>query len=99
LNYDDVIVQPKILIKHEFKVLYLLGGFYSDANLDPSLIREIISFDIKLEKYFKQNNLEKPSIYSIDILEDIHANIFFLEINLRPGALYRFSYLLSVPVS
>jgi glutathione synthase/RimK-type ligase-like ATP-grasp enzyme len=99
LAYDDAIVQPKIQIKQEYKVLYLLGNFYSNFSLASNLISEIKIFDSKIETYFELNNLKKPSIYSIDIIEDFDSNIFFLEINLRPGALYRFSYLLSVPVS
>ena len=70
------------------------------GNIDISgIYEEIKIFDSKIETYFELNNLKNPSIYSIDIIEDFDSNIFFLEINLRPGALYRFSYLLSVPVS
>lgn len=88
--YDDVLLQEKINIKNEFKVLNLLGSLYSDQELELNLKKQIFDLDKLIQDYLSLNNLEKVSIYSMDILEDQKGEYYFLELNLRPGALYRF---------
>ena len=94
LSYDDALWQEKIEIKEEYKVLFLNGALFADKDLADELQAEIKSFIDKLMQYFKQQSMLEPRIFSIDILENQNSGIYFLEINLRPGALYRFSHLI-----
>ena len=92
LSYDDALFQEEIKTVVEYKVLFLIDKFYFDKSIPGSLEKELLIFKEKLDHYLSQKKLSKVEIFSIDILEDQNGHYYFLELNLRPGALYRFQY-------
>jgi hypothetical protein len=97
--YDDVVVQEKIDIKNEIKVLYLDGSLYANQIVSSELKEQVQKICNLIGDYLSQNKQDKVYIYSIDILEDKESNYYFLELNLRPGAFYRFKESFNRPLS
>ena len=92
LNYDDALVQEKIDIDQELKVLFVFDQVYSNSELDNETQVELARFKEQLSKFFSIKNIKSPKIFSLDLLLDKNQNLFFLELNLRPGAFQRFSF-------
>lgn len=99
LSYDDALIQEKINISKEFKILRINGEFYSNLQLTNTQIEKLIELDKLIMSYLELNNNEEVCIYSIDLLEDINGESYILEINLRPGAFYRFIKPLNLKLS
>ena len=93
-KYDDCIVQEKININKEFKVLYLQGKLHitktqSEKASDQALFVELYEIIDLIDDYAKQNQIIMPEIFSLDVLETMDKGYIILEANIRPGALYR----------
>ncbi len=94
-KYDDCIVQERIAINQEFKVLYLEGKLHitqsqASKSTDKALFDELYQFVDLIEDHAKLNQIIMPEIFSMDILETMDRGYMILEANIRPGALYKF---------
>ncbi len=94
-KYDDCIIQEKISISQEFKVLYLQGKLHisktqSEKASDKALLTELYEVVDLIDDYAKQNQIIMPEIFSIDVLETMDKGYIILEANIRAAALYIF---------
>lgn len=98
--YDDVLYQEFIDIKHEFKVLYLeidekcywsgIGeNFKKFGNEILILSRELLEIFRDFENL--KNIKRKIKIFSLDFVISKDLELFVLEANIRPNALYKFN--------
>jgi glutathione synthase/RimK-type ligase-like ATP-grasp enzyme len=93
-KYDDCIIQERININKEFKVLFLQGKLHisktqSEKASDPALLTELYEVIDLIDDYAKQNQIIMPEIFSLDVLETMDKGYIILEANIRPAALYR----------
>lgn len=94
-KYDDCIIQEKININQEFKVLYLQGKLHvskkhPEKASDKALLTQLYEVVDLLDDYAKQNQIIMPEIFSIDVLETMDKGYIILEANIRAAALYIF---------
>jgi|GEM_PF-2618327 len=83
LSYDDLIIQRYIETDNEYRVLYLLGSYYSVQQIDMSYLPQIQAIVKALP--------QEPKILAFDILDD-NGVLIPLEMNIRPAAMHRCAY-------
>jgi len=92
-SYDDCIIQEFIDCDLEIKVLHFMGQFFCSHQIKDSsplkaFVHELVDV---IDNYAIKSEIIMPQVFSMDIL--IRGQEFFiLEINIRPGAFYRFQY-------
>lgn len=91
-SYDDCLVQEFIDFKHEFKVLYFMGGFYTQAKSNNPNLKIFLDEFIELLKDFAlTNKIIMPQVFSLDFLEKPDTKLVLLEANIRPAGIHRFT--------
>lgn len=92
LAYDDALLQEKINVNQEVKILVFCEQVFANQQISKELKNSIKTLITSIKNYLAGFC---PKIYSIDILIS-KDNFYFLELNLRPGALFRFTHLINL---
>jgi hypothetical protein len=88
LTYDDALLQEKINIHQEVKILVFCEQVFANQQINEELKRSLKTLITCIKNHLAELS---PKIYSIDILIS-KEDFYFLELNLRPGAFFRFTH-------
>lgn len=90
LSYDDLLVQNRVYASEEFRIVSLCGKLYANKENCPQVVFNKVTELIQCLSLNHTYDL-KSSVIAFDVLQE-QANLYILEMNIRPAALYSFAF-------